>query len=443
MHAATSGSPRSRLDQSGALAPASGFQRLAVESIVRALADHRPSPSPQSEYAGRSLGLDPSVEDSWRELNVRSTRTTSTLTTLLCVVLTNDAKEYGIEPHNPDEVHEGPSRTTLQLSDGWIEHYDGLLGVWPAGSLHREPVAVRVSTARGVLSVWSRSRTATRDVQEQLLGRARSQENPLHRNHLVAPVCDGDVELHARAFPEANRDQISLPEVVWTSVDRNVHRHFQRVEQLRRLGLGARRGLLLTGPPGTGKTHLCRILAREVADVATTILPSREAMESHLEEVYVHASRLAPSVVFLEDVDVIARERKGAPTGALQSLLSALDGIQQDDAAVVTVATTNEADALDPAAVRAARFDRIVEVPLPDFEGRCKILTSYAASLGLGSTIDVERLARLTAGASGADLRELFRCALLTRDGDVTTGALLSAANEEGYIDDAAHGTYL
>jgi len=184
--------------------------------------------------------------------------------------------------------------------------------------------------------------------------------------------------------------------------------------------LGARcpRGVLLVGPPGTGKTLLARAVAGEAG------CPVIVAAGSDFNEVYVgvgsrrirqlakRAREQAPCIVFIDEFDSLGG-RRGRPNRSgeeevtLNQLLVEMDGMEANDG-VVWMAATNREDMLDPAVRRPGRFDRVVEVPLPTVNDRAEILRVHAAGRPFDEDVDLERLAQLTVGHSGADLANLL-----------------------------------
>ncbi len=191
--------------------------------------------------------------------------------------------------------------------------------------------------------------------------------------------------------------------------------------------LGARipRGVLLVGPPGTGKTLLARAVAGE-AGVPFFSLSASEFVEmfvgvgaSRVRDLFAQAKAAAPAIVFIDELDAVGR-RRGAGVGAvndereqtLNQLLVEMDGFD-DRQEVIVLAATNRPDVLDPALLRPGRFDRRIEVPLPDRHGREGILRIHTRKLRLAADVDLPRLARLTVGFSGADLANLSNEATL------------------------------
>ena len=191
--------------------------------------------------------------------------------------------------------------------------------------------------------------------------------------------------------------------------------------------LGARipRGVLLVGPPGTGKTLLGRAVAGE-AGVPFFSLSGSEFVEmfvgvgaSRVRDLFTQAKDAAPAIVFIDELDAVGR-RRGAGVGAvndereqtLNQLLVEMDGFDERHE-VIVLAATNRPDVLDPALLRPGRFDRQVEVPLPDRKGREGILTIHTRNLPLAPDVDLALLARTTTGLSGADLANLCNEATL------------------------------
>jgi cell division protease FtsH len=186
--------------------------------------------------------------------------------------------------------------------------------------------------------------------------------------------------------------------------------------------LGARmpRGILLVGPPGTGKTLLSRAVAGE-AKVPYFSLSGSDFVEMYVgvgaarvRDLFRHAKKNAPCIVFLDEIDALGRKRGGSQMRTneereqtLNQLLVEMDGFNSDTA-VVVIAATNRPDVLDPALLRSGRFDRRVAIDAPDLNGRRAILSLYAAQKPLAENIDLDVVARQTPGFTGADLANLL-----------------------------------
>ena len=203
------------------------------------------------------------------------------------------------------------------------------------------------------------------------------------------------------------------------------------------LDLGARipKGVLLVGPPGTGKTLLAKAVAGE-AGVQFLSISGSDFVElyvgvgaSRVRDLFEEAKKVAPSVVFIDEIDAVGRQR-GAGLGGghdereqtLNQLLVEMDGFG-GNSGVVVLAATNRADILDPALLRPGRFDRQVYVGRPDSKGREEILAVHTKNKPLAEDVDLKVLAQATSGFTGADLENL-----------VNEGALLSARRDQKFI---------
>ena len=196
-------------------------------------------------------------------------------------------------------------------------------------------------------------------------------------------------------------------------------------ERFQRMGAKIPRGVLLMGPPGTGKTLLAKAVAGE-AGVPFFSISGSDFVEmfvgvgaSRVRDLFKQAKDSAPSIVFIDEIDAVGRQR-GAGLGGghdereqtLNQLLVEMDGFE-DNTAVILIAATNRPDILDPALLRPGRFDRQVTVDRPDVKGREQILRVHAANKPLADGIDFEALAKLTPGFTGADLANLMNEAAL------------------------------
>ncbi len=193
------------------------------------------------------------------------------------------------------------------------------------------------------------------------------------------------------------------------------------------MGAKIPRGCLLVGPPGTGKTLLARAVAGE-AGVPFFSISGSDFVEmfvgvgaSRVRDLFQQAKDAAPSIIFIDEIDAVGRQR-GAGVGGghdereqtLNQLLVEMDGFDKNES-VVLIAATNRADILDPALLRPGRFDRQIVVDRPTVDGRKKILEVHSKDKPLGSDVDLDRIASLTSGFTGADLMNLMNeSALLT-----------------------------
>jgi ATP-dependent 26S proteasome regulatory subunit len=203
------------------------------------------------------------------------------------------------------------------------------------------------------------------------------------------------------ALPPIARADVVLPEGLLERIERHTVVFAERADQLRAAGRSLKRGLLLYGPPGSGKTLTLLYLIGRMPG-RTTILTTGLGM-GLLQPAVGLARALAPSMVVLEDVDLIAEER-GRPGGVgplLFELLNEMDGLR-DDADIIFALTTNRPEILEPAlAARPGRVDLVVELPLPDEAGRRRLLELYARGLQVRDVAWDEIVAQ-TAGATPA-----------------------------------------
>ena len=228
----------------------------------------------------------------------------------------------------------------------------------------------------------------------------------------------------AKDLNDTNRPTVTFDDVAGVEESKmelaEVVQFLQEPERFIQVGARIPKGVLMIGPPGTGKTLLARAVAGEAA-VPFFHISGSEFVEmfvgvgaSRVRDLFDKAKQAAPSIVFVDEIDAVGRQR-GAGLGGghdereqtLNQILVEMDGFD-NETNVIVIAATNRADILDPALLRPGRFDRKVFIDLPDVRGRELILKVHARGKPVSSEVNYEDIARLTAGFSGADLENLI-----------------------------------
>ncbi|MFN2567278.1 MAG: CDC48 family AAA ATPase [Gemmatimonadaceae bacterium] len=234
-----------------------------------------------------------------------------------------------------------------------------------------------------------------------------------------------------RVHPSAMREiLVQVPEVRWEDIGGadaavqtlrdGIELPLRDPEAFRRLGIRAARGFLLFGPPGTGKTLLAKAVAHEadanfIAAKASDLLSKWYGeSERQIARLFARARQVAPTVVFIDELDALAPQRgstpadSGASERVVNTLLAELDGLEELSR-VVVIGATNRPTLVDPALLRPGRFDELVYVPVPDVVGRRKILGVHTTRMPLAPDVDLDLIAERTGGFTGADLEGLVR----------------------------------
>lgn len=299
------------------------------------------------------------------------------------------------------------------------------LGLVPATAPGGAPVIIGIraerefGTPHGVLEVLAADRdaaSATRAEIQKLAG-----EHNVFRGQVLSftPSEHRGNEL-VTFLPRMpiTADDVVLPDGVLEAIVGHIVGAGEFVSELRAAGQHLKRGLLLHGAPGTGKTHTVRYLASQLTNTTVILLTGRSIR--FIEDAAALARRLQPSMVVLEDVDLVAMDRDLTPDSnpLLFTLLDAMDGVGSD-ADVTFVLTTNRAEALEQAlADRPGRVDLAIEIPLPDAACRERLLRLYARDLEIEA--DSASIVARTEGVTASFVKELVRRAVLAslRDGD-------------------------
>jgi cell division protease FtsH len=232
-------------------------------------------------------------------------------------------------------------------------------------------------------------------------------------------VKSGDVNVTYKDVGGADESIAELREII---------QFLKTPEQFTKLGGRVPKGVLLVGPPGTGKTLLAKATAGE-ANVAFFETSGSEFVEmfvgvgaARVRDLFEQARKAAPAIVFIDEIDAIGQSRAGAVRmgnndereQTLNQLLAEIDGFQTGvNAPVIIMAASNRPEVLDPALLRAGRFDRQIAVGNPDLAGRIQILNIHSQAIKLADNFDMDRAARMTPGFSGADLANIVNEAAL------------------------------
>lgn len=226
------------------------------------------------------------------------------------------------------------------------------------------------------------------------------------------------VELEEKKVPEVSYEDIGGLGSELTKVREMVEIPMKHPEIFERLGVEPPKGVLLYGPPGTGKTLLARAVANE-ADAYFISIAGPEVMskwvgeaEKKLRQIFEDAEKNAPAIIFIDEIDAIAPKREEAAgeveRRVVAQLLATMDGLKSRGR-VVVIAATNRPNDIDPALRRPGRFDREIEIGVPDRAGRLEVLKIHTRNMPLTKDVDLNRLADITHGFVGADLSALTK----------------------------------
>ncbi|HZD42791.1 MAG TPA: proteasome-activating nucleotidase [Methanomicrobiales archaeon] len=220
-------------------------------------------------------------------------------------------------------------------------------------------------------------------------------------------------------FPEEKYEDIGGLDAQIIEVKEAVELPLKKPDLFAQIGIDPPKGILLHGPPGTGKTLLAKAVAHETQACFLRVVGS-ELVQKYIgegarlvRELFELAKQKAPSIVFIDEIDAIGAQRSDASTSGdrevqrtLMQLLAGMDGFERRGD-VKIVGATNRIDILDKALLRPGRFDRIIEIPIPNYEGRLAILKIHTKGMRLSDDVDLKRIASLTDAKNGADLKAI------------------------------------
>jgi cell division protease FtsH len=422
-----------------------------VRPALRALGEllvgvaERETAESADKFTARCLGVPDSghLLDEERELNP-----VSRLTIPLALAEWIDAHAEVCEI-GPGEYTFPPKWTQTEIGGQRNRHPLCLRVHFPAGTLLDDTgCVIHIEARETVMRSAEVSAYTTPDNQAHaraVLDRLAERANELnpYRGRAVRATYTQGLSFTVIELPSTpTRETVIVPDAVWTEVDLGVTAVRDRYDVLNAHDLGARRGVLLCGPPGTGKSAVSAVVAQEVVGEFTVIYVEAKAGAELLTAVVEEAQRLGgPVLIVLEDVDLWCRDRKTGGAG-LSELLQAMD--IQPDARILTLASTNDATTLDQAAIRTGRFDSVVEVGYPNGADAARILSALIRDIAGGQAVDTAAVvAALPERTSGSDIREVVRRAVLTGDGSVSTATLLAEVGSGRYRAEVPAGMYL
>jgi transitional endoplasmic reticulum ATPase len=239
----------------------------------------------------------------------------------------------------------------------------------------------------------------------------------------VLPELPPSLKIEEKAIPVVTYEDIGGMRDVVQKVREMIELPLRHPELFERLGVEPPKGVLLYGPPGCGKTLLARAVANESGahfiSISGPEVTSKWYGESEkrIREIFEEAEKNAPSIIFIDEVDALAPKREEV-TGEVErrmvsQLLTCMDGLKKRGK-VIVIAATNRPNAIDPALRRTGRFDREIEIPVPDRNGRLEILKIHTRNMPLDKDVDLEWLADITYGYVGADLAGLCKEAAMS-----------------------------
>jgi len=329
-------------------------------------------------------------------------------------LLMDDHDPVRISPMQYVEIDVGEDTPVRCVENAlWLLEKDGVahaILLCKSGGRYGEAANVRVEIAVPPGPAASELASGYFELLEREVAKSASYRGKILSLESTSPYSGEISEIRVHRLPTVDREAIILPDKTLEMLERNVFQFFEQRKDLRRLGLSLRKGLLFHGPPGTGKTHCINYLASRLTGHTTLLITASQIC--FLGEYMALARLLQPSIVVMEDADLIARERTSMHSPGeevlLNRLLNEMDGLQED-AEILFILTTNRPDELEPAlAARPGRIDQAIEFPLPDPQSRSHLVDLYGHRLEFDDDIRGEAVRR-TEGMSAAFIKELMR----------------------------------
>lgn len=415
--------------------------RRAVELVGQILVGSVTSRTTLSEFLQASLGR----PGSDLVCETRKLSSVGHITVGLALAALIDQFDPEIGPGDDDDP---PTWGHVQIGEQHLAPPSALSAYFAAGHLAPVPVVARLSETIAYseaprLKVYTAAGDRPHGVAvvDAIMADADGAKSLFRGRALIATENNG-LALEVSELQPILRSNVVVPETVWSEIDLNVAAVTTRRDLMKALGLGVRRGVLLVGPPGVGKTVISQVVANELVGAFTVIHVDARAGQSVLAGVYKEARTLGPTLIVLEDLDLIVTDRRNkGDTRALSEFLAVMDA--DPLAPILTLASTNDVSALDAASIRTARFDSIIEIGYPTRDAAAQILSAYLDGVPGGESVDAHAVCvYFSRDLSGADIREIVRRTVLA-SGSATQAGLIATVQSGRFKPQLPEGNYL
>lgn len=304
--------------------------------------------------------------------------------------------EFSIDENSISE----PKMMTIpcSLDKNFLAYHEAIIFYESENENPEDRIVVSVCVAYDGRAVYYNvySHSSTQEIWENWL--AYSKENNFYRGQKIDASCN-----FLRLNKNITWDNVILPERIRKVICHNIHSLYNNREVLAKNNISIKRGVILTGVPGVGKTMVCKIICQELPITVLYVLPSDIRDVCDLSRICDMAQDLAPTLLILEDIDYIAEQRDDHSGSWLTiELMNRLDGLEEMKG-VITVATTNLINKLENAIKnRPGRFDKVIKIPLPDGECRKRMINKFTGRFILAEDVNIDELVKSTKSMPGA-----------------------------------------